>query len=344
MKRDETDLIRRCLETLEGLPFVEGVTLLVRPGGSGQRADGRLRVVTPYATRDFHIEANHTHLTRTMVDGVLARMAGPGNRRWILFAPHVGRPLAAYLDQQGANFADPAGNCRLQIGRRHIARIEGRPPRRGPAQGRGMGRAGMQLVFALLVRPDLLRAPVRTLAEAAGVAHATAADRIARLREDGLIHGAAAGAALAEPHRLFDLWLSGYQTLLRPKLLIGRYRMKETDPEAVEGRIETALDDEVEWAFGGGAAANRLTGYYRGQETIVHVAPAEFDVAKRLRALPARDGPLILLRPPGPLAFAGALPRTVAPQLVYAELLCAGDKRAREAAVELRRRYPDQLP
>lgn len=205
-------------------------------------------------------------------------------------------------------------------------------------------RLGLQVVFALLVRPALLRDPVRALAEAAGVATATAADRIARLREDGLIHGPTANGRITEPRRLFDLWLKGYETLLRPKLLIGRYRTQETDPEAVEARVEKALNEKVPWSFGAGAAAHRLTGYYRGTETIIHVQPADFDLATSLRALPARDGPLTLIRPPGPLAFEGALPRTVAPQLIYAELLCAGDKRAREAAVELQRRYPEQLP
>lgn len=68
-----------------------------------------------------------------------------------------------------------------------------------------------------------------------------------------------------------------------------------------------------------------------------------FDVAIRLRALRADDGPLILVRAPGPLAFKGAKPRTVAPLLVYTELLFAGDKRAREAAGEIERKYLGHL-
>jgi hypothetical protein len=173
-----------------------------------------------------------------------------------------------------------------------------------------------------------LNEPVRALAEAAGVAVATAADRIARLRKEGLIREAAHERRLAEPRRLLDLWIKGYETQVRPKLLIGRYRAQETDPEALERLIEETLDEKAIWAFGGGAAAHRLTHYYRGPDTVVHVQHPDFDVAKRLRALRADDGPLILLRAPGPIAFEGAAPRTVAPLLVYTELLFAGDKRA----------------
>jgi len=331
----EEELLHRCVARLRELPFVKEAVLLPFP----PTEDGRVRIATPHATKEFVIEAKRTHLTRTIVDGVLAHATRNRQRPWILFAPHVGRPLARYLDEQGVNFVDLAGNCRLQIGRRHIAKIEGRPPERRPQQGRGTGVAGQQILFALLVQPDLLNMPVRTLAKAAGVAPATAADRIVQLRREGLIHESDNGRRLTMPRRLLDLWIKGYETLARPKLLIGRYRAQKTDPEGLERLVEATLDDRMIWAFGGGAAAHRLTGYYRGPDTVVHVQQPGHDVAKRLRALPAEDGPLILLRAPGPLAFKGAAPRTVVPLLVYAELLFAGDKRARDAAGEIERKY-----
>lgn len=339
MKRQTDDFLERCVERIRELPFVDDARLLRETGERAGSLDGRLRVVTPDATRELDVEVKRTHLTRTIVDGMLAQAVLRGPRAWILFAPHVGRPLARHLDEQGANFVDLAGNCRLQIGRRHVAKVEGRPPERRPQHGRGMGAPGQQIVFALLVRPALLNEPLRTLAGAAGVATATAAARVARLREEGLVHGTDQGNRLTAPRRLLDLWLKGYETLVRPKLLIGRYRAQQTDPQALERLIEETLGGKAVWAFGGGAAAHRLTGYYRGPETVVHVQQADFDVAKRLRVLRADDGPLILLRAPGPIAFEGVRPRTVAPLLAYTELLYAGDKRAREAAGEIQRRY-----
>jgi hypothetical protein len=338
MRSGRDDLVERCLERLLDLPFVE--TEQIAAGADGEKPpDLVLRIDTPSATKAFAVEVKRSHLTRTMVEGVLAQASRFGPTPWILFAPHVGRPLARYLDEQGVNFVDRAGNCRLQIGRRHLAKIEGRPPERRPRRGRGVGAPGQQVLFALLVRPGLLNAPVRALAQAAGVAAATAADRLAWLREEGLLREAKSERRLTERRRLLDLWLKGYETLVRPKLLIGSYRAPETEPDALERRIEAALGGEVPWGFGGGAAAYRLTGYYRGPDTVVHVEPGELDLARRLRLLRADDGPVILLHAPGPVAFEGAEPRTVAPLLVYSELLYAGDKRAREAAVEIQRKY-----
>ncbi len=339
MRRRTDDFFERCIERLRELPFVDEATLIRERGGRVAVGDGRLRIVTPNVTVELVVEAKRTHLTRTMVDGILAQATRIEPRPWILFAPHVGRPLARYLDEQGANFVDLAGNCRLRIGRRHIAKIEGRPPELRPRQGRGLGAPGLQVVFALLMRPGLLNGPVRALAEAAGVAPATAADHIARLRKEGLVHDTDHERRLTEPRRLLDLWLKGYETLVRPKLLIGRYRVRETDPGTLERLIEENLGKEVAWAFGAGAAAYRLTGYYRGPETVVHLQHRDIDVPRRLRALRADDGPLILLRAPGKIAFEGAKPRTGAPLLVYTELLFDGDKRAREAAVEIQRKY-----
>ena len=222
--------------------------------------------------------------------------------------------------------------------------IEGRPPERRPQGGRGIGVPGLQILFAILVRPALLNTPTRILAEAAGVAKATAADRLAQLREQGLVFEMKREKHLAEPRRLLDRWLTGYETQVRPRLLIGRYRTQDRDPDTLEQRVERELGDDLRWAWGGGAAAHRLTRYYHGPETTVHLQPAPgIDVVKRLRALRADDGPLILMRAPGPIAFEGGQPRTVNPLLVYTELLFAGDNRAREAADMVRRQYLGHL-
>jgi hypothetical protein len=321
------------------LPFVDKALLLPASGQDARGRDGRIRIITPLATREFELEVKRTHLTRVTVDGVLAQAARGGQKPWILFAPHVGRPLAQYLNGQGINYVDVAGNCRLQIDRRHTALIEGRPPERATGQGRGIGAPGFRILFALLVKPSLLSAPIRQVAEAAGVATATAANRLTQLRKDGLVDQRRDVKVLTTPRRMLDLWLKGYETLVRPKLLIGRFRTQEQDPKALEHFLEKALGRDTLWAFGAGAAAHRMTGYYRGPETVVHVQDANIDVAKRLHALRAEDGPLTLIQAPGPVAFEGVVPHAVAPLLVYTELIIAGDKRAREAAIEIQRKY-----
>ena len=58
-----------------------------------------------------------------------------------------------------------------------------------------------------------------------------------------------------------------------------------------------------------------------------------------MKAVPRRDGPLLVLRTFGALAERGAAPKTVHPLLVYAELLADPDPRAHEAADRIRREW-----
>ncbi|MBI5490298.1 MAG: hypothetical protein HY905_23380 [Deltaproteobacteria bacterium] len=92
----------------------------------------------------------------------------------------------------------------------------------------------------------------------------------------------------------------------------------------------------------GGAAAHRLTGYYRGDQTLLYFADPPPSPAKQLRLVPDAEGDVWLARSPGPLAFSGPNRATVHPLLVYADLIGEGHERARDAAAEVRRRFlPD---
>ncbi|TFG88264.1 MAG: hypothetical protein E4H17_02625 [Gemmatimonadales bacterium] len=95
----------------------------------------------------------------------------------------------------------------------------------------------------------------------------------------------------------------------------------------------------IAWAWGGATAAFRLTGHYRGEQTVLHMDHRPADLAQRLQLLPARTGEIAILGTPGFFAYQGATPRTVHPLLVYAELFAGHDDRAREAAAEVRDRF-----
>lgn len=340
MDRDEATRLQPYLAHLRALPFVRGVQVEHEARGADPpQADVLVRLRTPKGEHTLRAEIKRTHLTRAIVDGLLARARPLAKRGWILFAPYVGRKIGGWLRENHTNYLDAAGNCYLTIDKDYLALVEGkRPERKGPAE-RGVRGPGHQVLFAILARPDLLNAPVRNLAEAAGVGKTAAAEMLTRLESEGLIGADRQERRLLQARVVLDRWLAGYTALVRPRLLLGRFRTNDPDAEALEGRIEHELADTVQWAWGGGAAAMRLTGYYRGADTVLHLAEPVQNLGKRLKAIPAEGGPLIVLRVPGPVALEGIKPRTVHPLLVYTELLAAGAERAREAAEEVATRY-----
>ena len=82
-----------------------------------------------------------------------------------------------------------------------------------------------------------------------------------------------------------------------------------------------------------------MSGYYRGEGTVIHVGQAPTDELGRLRALRDNDGPLTILVTPGTVSYEGHAPHLAHPLLVFTEMITSLDPRMHEAAGELRERF-----
>jgi len=336
--------VERYLQQLRALPFVKKAEIHLQPRSkTAASGDGVLSIKTPHSIHHFDLEIKRSPTTYAAIDAVIGRRetghAAKTPRALMLFVPHVGRPLAEYLVGKDVNFVDAAGNCHVRLGTSFMALLEGRTAVPRAALGRGIGLSGHLVLFAILAKPEVLNTSIRTLAEQAGASKTAVEHLLARLTQEGAIVRGRNRRHLQDQKTLLDRWLSGYATLVRPRLLVGQYRTQDTDPSALAGRIEQVLIDDKPWAWGGGAAANRLTGFYRGSKTILHLAEPSDTTIRSLRGLPSNEGELTVLRTPGHIAFEGAAPHTVHPLLVYTELLTEGTDRARESAAMIRERY-----
>jgi hypothetical protein len=259
----------------------------------------------------------------------------------LLFAPAIGRELGDVLEQRKVGFVDRAGNCYLSLSGKHVARIQGKRAERRPPAAKPMRAPAYRALFALLAEPKLAGASVRALAEAAGVSRQAAADIRHRLQALDILYpkGEQFGWVPRSAPKAIDLFIVGYTTTLRPQLGLGRFRTNAKNPTELEQAVAKALrkDDDALW--GGGAACMRMTKYYRGERTILHVDELPRDGLATLRAIPDRNGPLEVLAFPGPLGKVGVTRDTAHPLLVYAELLMEGEERAREAASEILERW-----
>jgi hypothetical protein len=134
-----------------------------------------------------------------------------------------------------------------------------------------------------------------------------------------------------------DLWLGGAGTTLYPNLLLDRFRAPEPNLDALEVRLGKHLSARGRWAWGGGAAAQRLTEFYRGTHSVAYL-DGTLPPARELGLVQDPRGPISLYRAPGPLAFREGSD-TVHPLLVYTDLLLEAEPRAREAAQEIQERF-----
>ena len=334
--RSDPGALAPYLARLRELPFVRSLDTPRRTVTNGLDAQ-RLRVITPSAEFTLLVEHTRMNLGHPTVNRYLRQFEERGGE-WILFAPAISGPTGQQLAARGVQYVDLQGNCRVNLGDSYIAMVEGRRTPRVAAHDKGMRLPGYQTTFTLLAKPSLVREPLRAIAEAAEVSRQAVVDALARLTHDRALSRTKRGYLWSPKgwSDAVDRWAVGYHDAVRPQLIVGRFYAPELDPAALEERIRPILDSCGAWRWGGAAAAWRVAPHYRGDKTVVHLREVPSDLQRRLRVIPGRDGPLVILRALGGLSFHGATPDTVHPLLAWAELLEENHDRAFEGAAELR--------
>lgn len=324
--------------TLRDLPFVGSIEFTTTEAhrDRGRDAIAEFKLVDG-STTSLHVVLKTSHLGSDAAQ-YLRSAIGQDARNWLLLAPYVGAPLGASLEQLGINFVDRQGNCFLRIGKHFVARMQGRTPPKPPARSKEMRAPAYQVMFALLAAPELVGATQRDIAAAAGTSRQPVADLLRRLGEERtIVKRGRAHAWVDGPNAdLLERWSAGYRSTLRPKLLVGRFRLPVRKPEEVEKWLEGRLGCV---RFGGAAGAYRLEPHYRSALTVAHLGPPSRETRRLIRAAASPDGDLVWMRHIGESSDHGVTADTVHPLLVYAELIANPEPRTGEAAEIIREKW-----
>ena len=268
--------------------------------------------------------------------------------RGLLLAPFIRPRQAAELRARGIYYVDLAGNVHLE-GPGVYVHVEGKRPDKDERVRPGrLTRGWVKTVMALLVRPDLRPGPYRPIAAAAAVALGTVTACMKDLEARGHVKDGVHGRTFLNLPDLVALWVQTYGDVVRPRLRVRHFQMRDVQARARWQRLEETLASrQVAWALTGADGAAVRNDFFHAPETEIYADPAEFekrDVLAELGAQPAvRHGNLRVIEPPGPLAVplresgAHAGERLADPPvapllLVYAELRLRRTDRANEAA------------
>ncbi|MFN7932411.1 MAG: type IV toxin-antitoxin system AbiEi family antitoxin [Bryobacteraceae bacterium] len=336
-----TDHWLESVATLRRIPFVRDIRYLPASAGEDLEHDGKIDIRTPGGRFHLLVETRRSFLTHSDVGQLLAwshavRKTHP--QQVILFARHVPRPVAERLIEEQVNFADDVGNVHLALGDRFHWTAIGTPAPKPASERRPISAAQVQLLFQLVIHPESVNWTVRRLEAAAGISKSKAAQLKQQMLAEGLLTFKGKDYQLGARSFLAERLTSGYLQVLRPKLVIGRFRFAEKTTESFLARLKGNTPAGVRYALTGGSAAHVLQHVYRAPEVSMFIEPAHRQTAQELRLLPDREGPVTLLDAFGAVVFGEKRDgHVVAPAwLVYAELLASDDPRAHEAAREFR--------
>lgn len=248
----------------------------------------------------------------------------------LLVTDHVTPPLADGLRAHGVEFIDAAGNAFLNRPPVFVFVKGQRPPDDGMAheRGRAFQATGLQVLFALLARPELVARPYRDIAPAAGVAHGTVGWVMAELPGLGYVAKVGGRRRLINGERLLDRWTEAYARTLRPKLLLGRFR-----GDLAELKARTAHWPEG-ILVGGELAAVRLTRHLRPGTATFYTTIIDPKILVELVLKADGEGNVDFRR--RFWDFPGEETQLTPTLLVYADLLAIGDARCLETAQLLR--------
>ena len=245
----------------------------------------------------------------------------------LLVAPYITREVAERCRQLHLPFIDTAGNAYLR-GTGLLVYIVGQArltePRLGPF--RALKPAGLQITFALLCHPELIRTNYRQIAARAGVALGTVGPVMKDLETRHFLQFQdERHRKLLDPERMLEEWATHYPTTLRPRLNPRRFR---ADPERLQ-QIDLAEQD-AHW--GGEPAAERLTQYLKPAQFIIYTREpiTKLVAAGRMRA--EENGNVEILEKFWNFDADTERLNVVPPVLAYADLLATHDGRNAEAA------------
>lgn len=343
--QDQIVLLERATHALRG----HGLLVTVREREESlppRRSNTWLRVCKDVCRIDYAAEVKR-RLKHDSLGAVVRKLRYPGHADDplpLLITDHVSPSLARRLREHHQHFADTVGNVYLE-GHGLFIYVSGRKPdekKLALPTGKGFALTRLKVLFALICDPELASAPLRKIAVAADTPVANLSAVLMDFKEQGYLSSRDKRRRLNGSLRLLDDWAHGYALSLRGKTLAERYLA----PNFAVWQEWSLGSARLRW--GGEAAAVRLG---------CHEQPALLTLYGE--KLPARLLANQRLSPAGPVAYeqlielrrpfwGKSLPvdgplDTVAPALIYADLLATGNPRCLEAAQMIYRTRLERL-
>jgi hypothetical protein len=304
----------------EALQHTTGITLTIKPGGENNEN----YIILEFQDRRVNLEFT-AEIVRNPA-GLVANDKAAGKQRRLQVTNYVNPDLAERLRTMGVQFIDCAGNVYINTGTTYIF-VKGNKNANAVNErpAKHFNPSGLQIVFVLLCNPDLIKAPYREIAEKAGVALGTVAWVFRDLKTQGyIINFGKNYRRLVKKTALLQLWLVGYEQVLRPRLLNNRYHAEQHD-----WWLNAKLSQEL---WGGEVAAYQLTNFLK-PEIITLYTPklaGPLMLEHRLRLDP--HGEIEVMAPFWNFDYPEKKDNLVPPLLVYADLMVRADGRTVETA------------
>lgn len=258
----------------------------------------------------------------------MASVMAKGKRPPILVAGYISPTLIPDLSHDGLNFMDKFGNCHIAAKGLFLYVSGQKQTKEKSPTGIAFNEAGLKLISYFLADDDNVGKPYREISSATDLSLGTIKNVIEDLNSNKFIFMAENKRRLMNVDTLTEHWQLAYNTVLKPKLLLGR--MDFIRQQDAENWMNVELVKGDEW--GGESAAYLIDGFLKPEILTLYRSNNIPELARGMKLKPSNDGRVLVYRK----FWTDKGNCNTAPRhIVYADLMGSGDSRCLETAKRL---------
>ncbi|MBN2031352.1 hypothetical protein JW824_14050 [bacterium] len=326
-----------CTEMLSQLPPIKHVKKNKSLDAKTMGFDVLLDIVTDRGNIQFAVEIKG--ILKRPLPHHLAMMKNKLNLPLMLMSEYINPSIAKELKQNGIHYIDCQGNTYINVNKYIYLDVQGL--RKEHPTEKKMSTlfqpTGLKLLFILLAYPEKLNTPLRTLQSLSSISYGQTQAAMKELEQkDFILKNKTGQQTFRDKKTLFEKWLGHYDDRLRPKLVLGSYKIAPSIEKEITRQLNKIQKQKQDgFAMGGGLGADLLIHHYRGPTTEIFVKPDLFNNVKTiLKLMAAKETNITLFNLFSPWIIyrdSTTFP-VVHPLFIYSELLHQGGNRARETA------------
>ncbi|MEO6667873.1 MAG: type IV toxin-antitoxin system AbiEi family antitoxin [Ferruginibacter sp.] len=327
MNKTEQHIIIHALEHLQN---TTGVRTKFTPAVKDKFIDGTVDFIMKDKKTLFFIEAKRELRTHHLP--AITEQAIKYNPLLVI-AETIFPKLKEELRKQNIAYLDDAGNAYINY---HdlVILIDGKKNEKKAYKltNRAFTKAGLKVVFHLLLDEELINLPYRELAKMAEVGLGNINNVMTGLKDMGyVLQLDNKRKKLQKKNELLDRWMNGFAEILKPALHVGNFRFAKTEEFNNWRKIRVEGQDTI---WGGEPAGDILTDDLNPANLTIYTTKKKADIMKQFKAVPDPGGKIKVYQKfwNHPAQWKKAI---APPLLVYVDLILTGDPRCQEIAKKI---------
>ncbi len=249
------------------------------------------------------------------------------NRNFIIIAENIFPKIKERLRKLEIGYLDATGNLFYKDEKYFLFVELQRKLEKVTEINRAFTKAGLKVVYTLLIKPELINATYREIANIADVGLDTINKVFNGLKElNFIIEIDKNNRKLANHKELLERWMVEYNQKLKPALHLGNFRFLNESDYKNWKKIKLKSKDTL---WGGEPAADLITNYLKPGEFTIYTNEKKHELMKNYKLVPDNDGDIKIYKK----FWEQNLNNQYVPEiLVYTDLLYTGNERNLETA------------